>query len=57
MMNPELNTINENGDVMTFTLSNVNVSIANAIRRTILSDISIYCFDINKNNSVNINVL
>lgn len=56
-MNPELNMINENGDVMTFTLSNVNVSIANSIRRTILSDISIYCFNTSKNNEENTNVI
>jgi len=56
-MNPELNMINENGDVMTFTLSNVNVSIANSIRRTILSDISIYCFNTSKNNEDITNVI
>jgi len=55
-MNPELNMINENGDVMTFTLSNINCSIANALRRTILSDIDIFCFDVTKDNGSNINI-
>ena len=44
-MNPQVDIIksvddkNKYGDALTFTLSGVNVSIANAIRRTILSDI------------------
>jgi DNA-directed RNA polymerase subunit L len=40
-MNPhvEVNHNSENGDALSFTLSNVNVSLANAIRRTALSDI------------------
>lgn len=42
--NPIINNINENNDVMTFTLSNVDVSIANAIRRIILSDINSIVF-------------
>lgn len=40
-MEPKLNNFTENGDVLTFTLHNVNVSIANALRRTILSEIPI----------------
>lgn len=35
---------NENNGELTFTLSGVNVSVANAIRRTILSDIPIVAF-------------
>jgi DNA-directed RNA polymerase alpha subunit/DNA-directed RNA polymerase subunit L len=38
-MNPTLSNISEEGDVYKFTLSGINVSLANAIRRTILSDI------------------
>jgi len=38
-MNPVVKEIGENGDIYTFTLSSTNVSIANALRRTILSDI------------------
>jgi len=43
-MNPELSNISEVGDVYTFTLNNINVSLANAIRRTILSDIPTLVF-------------
>jgi DNA-directed RNA polymerase alpha subunit/DNA-directed RNA polymerase subunit L len=38
-MNPLLSKISHDGDVYQFTLSQINVSLANAIRRTILSDI------------------
>lgn len=38
-MNPKISNISESNDVLNFTLSNVNVSIANAIRRTLLSNI------------------
>lgn len=40
-MNPVLKKISEENDVLRFTLSDINVSLANAIRRTILSDISV----------------
>jgi DNA-directed RNA polymerase alpha subunit len=40
-MNPTLSNISEEDDIYRFTLSGVNVSIANALRRTILSDIPI----------------
>jgi len=40
-MNPIISNISEEGDIYRFTLSNINVSLANAIRRTILSDIPI----------------
>lgn len=40
-MNPSISNISEEGDVYRFTLSGINVSFANAIRRTILSDIPI----------------
>jgi DNA-directed RNA polymerase alpha subunit len=43
-MNPQLSNISEDGDVYTFTLSGLNVSLANAIRRTILSDIKTLTF-------------
>jgi hypothetical protein len=45
-MNPhvELNDISHLSDVFGFTLSGVNVSIANALRRTMLSDIPIIIF-------------
>lgn len=38
-MNPTLTHLSEDHDIMRFTLSKLNVSIANAIRRTILNDI------------------
>jgi DNA-directed RNA polymerase subunit L len=38
-MNPRIENISESDGTLTFTLSGVNVSIANAIRRTLLSDI------------------
>jgi DNA-directed RNA polymerase subunit L len=38
-MNPQLKQISEDHDLLQFTLSHINVSLANAIRRTILNDI------------------
>ena len=38
-MNPQLKQISEDHDTLSFTLSGINVSLANAIRRTILNDI------------------
>ena len=43
-MNPKIEKITEDGDTLTFTLHGVNVSIANSIRRTILSDIPCVVF-------------
>jgi DNA-directed RNA polymerase subunit L len=43
-MNPTISNISELNDVYKFTLSNINVSLANAIRRTILSDIPCIVF-------------
>ena len=43
-MNPSITKLVENDDIQTFTLSGVNVSLANAIRRTILSDINAIIF-------------
>ena len=40
-MNPNISDISEDGEVYKFTLYNLNVSLANAIRRTILTDIPI----------------
>lgn len=40
-MNPNISNISEEGEVYKFTLYNLNVSLANAIRRTILTDIPI----------------
>jgi len=43
-MNPHLETLNTNDGSLGFTLSGVNVSLANALRRTILSDIELVVF-------------
>jgi DNA-directed RNA polymerase alpha subunit len=57
-MNPSLSSISEEGDVYKFTLSGVNVSVANAIRRTILSDIPTVSFhtETNESNQCNIEI-
>ena len=44
-MNPTISKISEEDDLYKFTLSNINVSLANALRRTILSDIPTVVFD------------
>ena len=43
-MNPQVEKLVEDNGVLTFTLNGVNVSLANAIRRTILSDIKTVVF-------------
>ena len=43
-MNPILEKFSEKSNELTFTISGINVSLANAIRRTILSDINIVVF-------------
>ena len=40
-MNPNVDIKTDNHEVLTFTMSNINVSLANALRRTILADIPI----------------
>ena len=48
-MNPSLTNISEeDNNILKFTLSGLNVSLANAVRRTILSDIPIVGFYIPK---------
>lgn len=44
IMSPKISNISNDNDVYHFTLSNINVSVANAIRRTILTEIPIVCF-------------
>jgi len=43
-MNPRIQDVKENGQILTFTLSGINVSLANAIRRTLLSNIPTVVF-------------
>ena len=44
---PEVEHGGENKGILTFTIKNTNVSIINAIRRVILSDLPIVVFDTN----------
>ena len=44
LMRPEIKNIKNEHEIYHFTLSNINVSVANAIRRTILTEIPIVCF-------------
>ena len=55
-MNPVLEKVSELGDVYQFTLSNINVSLVNAIRRTILSDIPTICFCAESNSESQCNI-
>lgn len=43
-MNPVLEEVKENNGILQFTLSGVNVSLANGLRRTIISDIPVVVF-------------
>jgi len=43
-MNPVIDFISAKDDILQFTLSGVNVSIANSLRRTVLSDIPLVVF-------------
>ena len=43
-MPARLGNLKEEDDILTFTISEVDVSYVNAIRRTILSDVPIVCF-------------
>jgi len=43
-MNPQISNISEDNDVYSFTLAGLNVSLANALRRIILSEIPTYAF-------------
>ena len=58
-MNPriEAKSVSEDGDVLKFTLSGVNVSIANSIRRTILSDIPCVVFKTSPNEENTANII
>lgn len=55
-MKPILKKIYEENDVLYFTLANINVSLANAVRRTILNDIPLLVLgtDIYKDNKCSI---
>ena len=57
-MNPELTQISEENNQYRFTLNGINVSLANALRRTIISDIrtTVIYTETNKDNQCNISV-
>ena len=40
-MEPRLQSVSDEGDLLRFTLQDINVSFANAIRRTLLTDIPV----------------
>ena len=45
---PKIDAILEEHDIMTFNISNTNVSIVNGLRRTIMADIDIAVLDTNE---------
>ena len=55
-MNPRITNISEINNILNFTLSNVDVSIANSIRRTLLSDIPCIVFKTIPYNDSKINI-
>src|SRR6056300_1129160 len=57
-MNPSISKISLDEDLYKFTLSGVNVSVANALRRTILSDIptTVIYIEVYKDNQCNIEI-
>lgn len=57
-MNPVISNQSEDGNLYSFTLSGVNVSLANALRRIMLSEIPTYAFitDTYDNNTCNIEI-
>ena len=57
-MNPELTQVSEENNQYRFTMKGLNVSLANALRRTIIADIqtTIIYTDTNKDNQCNIQI-
>ena len=57
-MNPAIKDVIENNHILSFTLSNINVSLANALRRIILSEIPTLAFitDVHAENQCKIEV-
>jgi DNA-directed RNA polymerase subunit L len=56
-MNPHLESFDTNDNTFGFTLSGVNVSIANALRRTMLSDIPLVVFRTTPNDMNKCNII
>jgi len=55
-MNPTISDVIHEDDIYKFRLSNINVSLANAIRRIILSEIPTYVFNTELTNENNCNI-
>ena len=55
-MEPKIDNINDDKGKLTFTLSNVNVSIANALRRIIIAEIPTYGFKTVPHNENEVNI-
>ena len=55
--NIKISNIDENSGILTFTLSNINVSYANALRRVLLSDIPLIVFKTQPYSENNVNIL
>ena len=53
---PKISNVDEYNNTLKFTLSNINVSYANAIRRILLSDIPCIVFKTNPYNENNVNI-
>lgn len=53
---PQITNISEENDILKFTLSNVDVSLANAIRRIILSEIPCFVFKTSPHSENNCNI-
>ena len=51
---PEIKENNEKDGILKFTLSNTNVSIVNALRRTIMADLKTRVFDTTKDSNIKI---
>jgi len=56
-MNQQISNISEIGDVYKFTIDNINVSLANSLRRTVLSDIPTLVFYTETYNDNQCNIL
>ena len=56
-MAPKVDITSKENDILYFTLSNTNVSIANSLRRTVLSDIPAVVFKTAPSNKSDIKII
>ena len=54
---PKISNVDENNNTLVFTLSNINISYANAIRRVLLSDIPCLVFKTSPYDENNVNII